>query len=62
MITVILAVAILGAALVSIALQLAAGDRTVLSVFVALAVVVYVPIVVVVLAWARRRLRRRPAA
>jgi tetratricopeptide (TPR) repeat protein len=61
-ITVILAVATLGAALVSIALQLAARDRTVLSVFVALAVVVYVTIVVVVLVWARTRLGRRPTA
>jgi tetratricopeptide (TPR) repeat protein len=59
---VILAVATLGAVLVGIALQLASADRTVFSVFVVSAVVVYVPIVVVVLVWARRRLGRPPIA
>jgi hypothetical protein len=60
-IAVILVVATLGAALVSMALQLTAGDRITLSVLVAL-IVVYVVLVIVVLVWTRRRLRRRPMA
>lgn len=54
----ILAVATLGAALVSIAIQLAARDRTglfVLAPFVAL----YAALAIVVLAWARKKLGRR---
>jgi hypothetical protein len=58
---VIMAVAILGAVLVSIAIQLAEG-RTGLLVFGVFVIVVYIPLVVVVLVWSRRRLGRRSAA
>lgn len=57
----IFAVAIVGAALVSIAIQLAEG-RSGLPVFVAFVVFVYIPLVVVVLVWARRKLGRRSAS
>lgn len=60
-ITAVSVVAILGAVFASIAIQLVEGQSG-LPVFIALMVVVYVPLVVIVLVWARRKLGRRPTA